>query len=122
MSESQRAAPRVLLLCGDLFFSTQLRSAAQTQGVSVDVELQAPRAVERAASGGYRLIVIDLEFPSLDLPALLGELPAENRPQVLAFGPHVQVARLRNARDAGCDHVVPRSIAVEAVAKLVGGA
>jgi DNA-binding NarL/FixJ family response regulator len=122
MSDPQRAAPRVLLLCGDLFFSTQLRSAAQAQGVSIDVELQAPRAVERAASRGYQLIVVDLEFPNLDLAALLGELPAENRPQVLAFGPHVQTARLRAARDAGCDHVVPRSIAVETVAKLVGNA
>ena len=121
MSESQRTAPRVLLLCGDLFFSTQLRSAAQAQGVSVDVELQAPRAVERAASGGYRLIVVDLEFANLDLPALLSELPVENRPHVLAFGPHVQAQRLKAARDAGCDHVVPRSIAVEAIAKLVGG-
>ena len=120
MSESQRSAPRVLLLCGDLFFSTQLRLAAQAQGVSVDVELQAPRAVERAASGGYQLIVVDLEFGSLDLPELLAELPVENRPAVLAFGPHVQAQRLKAARDAGCDHVVPRSVAVEAIEKLVG--
>ena len=57
--------PRVLLLCGDLFFSTQLRSALQQQGATVDVELQGGRAVERGCSGGYRLIVIDLEFTGL---------------------------------------------------------
>jgi len=111
--------PRVLLLCGDLFFSTQLRSAAQAQGVSVDVELQAARAVERAASGGYRVIVVDLEFTGLDLASLIGGLATDHRPHVVAFGPHVQAARLRAARDAGCDTVVPRSIAVETVSKLV---
>ena len=48
-------------------------------------------------------------------------LPQENRPLVLGFGPHVQVALLKAAREAGCDQVVPRSIAVETVVKLVGG-
>jgi DNA-binding NarL/FixJ family response regulator len=112
---------RVLLICSDLFFSTQLRSAAQSAGAQADVELSAARIGERTATAAYSLIVIDLEMTSLDLAAALAALPAENRPHVLAFGPHVQAQRLKAARDAGCDTVVPRSVAAETLAKIVDG-
>ena len=120
MTDQETPSPRVLLLCSDLFFSTQLKGAAQSAGAAVEVELRLAHALEHASSGDYRLLVVDLEFPGLDIAALVAGLPAENRPTVIAFGPHVQVARLKAARDAGCDEVVPRSIAAETVAKLVG--
>jgi len=112
--------PRVLIVCSDLFFSTQLRSAAQSAGAQPEIELQPSRVSERTASADYRLIVVDLETTGLDIAALLQSLPAESRPHVVAFGPHVQAQRLKAARDAGCDTVVPRSMAAETVATLVG--
>ncbi|MFO1094549.1 MAG: hypothetical protein U0992_14780 [Planctomycetaceae bacterium] len=116
------SVPHVLLVCGDLFFSTQLKSAAEATGAAVDVELSAARIGQRIASGAYALVVIDLEMAGLDVPAVVVGLPTENRPVIVAFGPHVQAQRLKAARDAGCDHVVPRSIAAETVAKFVGSA
>lgn len=113
------AEPRVLLVCSDLFFSTQLRSAAQSAGATVDVELSAARIVEQTATGAYTLVVIDLEIMGLDLAAVIAGLPIDNRPVVVAFGPHVQAQRLKAAREAGCDHVVPRSIAAETLGTLV---
>jgi DNA-binding response OmpR family regulator len=112
-------SPRVLLVCSDLFFSTQLRSAAQSAGAQPDVELQPARVAERIGGGEYRLVVVDLETTGLDIAALIASLPAENRPHVLAFGPHVQAQRLKAARDAGCDTVVPRSIAAQTLVELV---
>jgi hypothetical protein len=38
---------------------------------------------------------------------------------VLAFGRHTEAALLREAREAGCDRVVPRSTLVEELPALV---
>jgi DNA-binding response OmpR family regulator len=99
---------KVLLACGDLFFSTQLRSAAQAAGASVDLELSAERILPRAATGDYTQLVLDVELPHLDMAAVVKSLPAEHRPRVIAFGPHMQTARLAAARAAGCDVVLSR--------------
>ena len=99
---------RVLLACGDLFFSTQLRSAAEAAGARVDLELSAERILPRAATGDYTHLVLDVELPHLNLAAVVESLPAEHRPRVIAFGPHMQTARLEGARVAGCDVVLSR--------------
>ena len=56
-----------------------------------------------------------LGVDALDLPAFLAALkeacPA--MPSVVAFGSHVDAERLRAARAAGCDRVLPRSKFVE---------
>jgi len=99
---------KVLLACGDLFFATQLRSAAESAGASVEMELSADRIVPRAATGDYTHLVVDVELPHLSLPAVMEALPADHRPRVIAFGPHMQTARLEGARAAGCDVVLSR--------------
>jgi CheY-like chemotaxis protein len=98
----------VLLVCGDLFFGTKLRSEIEAAGLPVELEPLPERALAKAPMGTYRSIVIDLESPGLNLAALLGSLPADRRPKVIAFGPHVQKERLESARAAGCDEVLSR--------------
>ena len=113
---------KVLLACGDLFFSTQLRSAAQAAGASVDLELSADRILPLAATGDYTHLLLDVELPHLDMVAIVKSLPAEHRPSVIAFGPHMQTARLEGARTAGCDVVLSRGQASANLAQfLVGG-
>ncbi len=99
---------RVLIICGDLFFLTQLRAEAERAGATVVAEMQTSRGIEQARAGDFRWVIVDLEAAGLDVPALLAQLPQENRPQVVAFGPHVQVQRLEAARKAGCNQVVSR--------------
>ena len=105
MSESSR---RVLIVCSDLFFLTQLRSSAERVGAQVELELQGSQASQRAAAGRYNAVIVDLESPGLDLERLMTSLPENGRTQVIAFGPHVQEQRLSAARAAGCDVVVSR--------------
>lgn len=115
---------RVLLACGDLFFSTQLRSAAEAAAAQVDVELSADRILPRAATGDYTHLVMDVEMPHLDLAAIVRSLPADHRPRVIAFGPHMQTARLDAARAAGCDAVLSRgqiSASLGSVLRFDGG-
>jgi hypothetical protein len=40
-------------------------------------------------------------------------------PRVVAYGPHVDAALLRAARDAGCDPVLPRSKFVEQLSQAL---
>jgi hypothetical protein len=104
---SQSTGP-VLIICGDLFFGTQLMSLVRQAGHEPVQEMSAARGLARI--GGLELagIVVDLETPHLDLPAILAALPAESRPKVIAFGPHVHEGKLEAAREAGCDAVVTR--------------
>lgn len=119
--EPASAQARVVLVCSDLFFAAQLRAAAERQRAAVELELEPSRAAARACERACHLLVIDLETTGLDLAALLAELGGPQRPPVVAFGPHVQTERLRAAREAGCDHVVPRSRAAATVARILGG-
>jgi hypothetical protein len=48
-------------------------------------------------------------MPGLKVEEIIGALPTTDRPVVIAFGAHVQADRLRSAREAGCDEVMPRS-------------
>ena len=88
---------------------------------------------EFTASIGAKLIaqqppaclLLDLHNPGLALEELLASLPRP-RPLVVAYGSHVDAARLKAARDAGCDLVLPRSKFVEelpaALPRWCGGA
>lgn len=100
--------PRVLIVSSDLFFSSQLRSATERAGAAADIVMDAAQAASRAQSDRFDALIIDLEAPGLNLKPLLGSLPIEGRPRVIAFGPHVQEQRLEAARAAGCDQVVSR--------------
>lgn len=61
-------------------------------------------------------VIIDLHHPTLDLhglPEFLARLKSLGQVSVTAYGSHVDVERLKAARSAGCDRVLPRSAFVE---------
>jgi hypothetical protein len=100
---------RGLLLTSNLIFSSKVTGTAQALGFRVDVVGRPEAVPERLSAGGYRCLLVDLGTPGLKIDALLTALPAEGRPRVLAFGPHVEVALFEAARAAGCDEVLPHS-------------
>lgn len=103
------AGPRGLLVCDDLFFGTKVTGTARALGLRVD-EVGTGEALA-AAVGVDRpsLVLIDLSVAG-PVAALTGVLPeGDERPYVVAFGSHVDTDRLREAREVGCDEVLPRS-------------
>jgi CheY-like chemotaxis protein len=98
----------VLLVSGDLFLGSRIRAAAEAQNRSLDVAGSGRVALERLDSASYRLVLVDLETPGLQVGELLAARGDDNRPRMIAYGPHVHEQRLEAARQAGCDQVLTR--------------
>jgi hypothetical protein len=99
---------RVLIVCGDLFFGTQVTSLVRLAGFEPALEMNLARAMGQVQDSDVIGLVLDLETPGLDVAGVIAALPGVNRPRVVAFGPHVHTAKLEAARAAGCDAVLTR--------------
>lgn len=99
---------RVLYVTSDLFFSSRVSSLARDCGVAVDVV--APVMAESRIDSDVSLAILDLTQRSLDVVSLVQAIREKaDAAKIIAYGPHVDEARLAAARDAGCDEVLPRS-------------
>jgi CheY-like chemotaxis protein len=98
----------VLLVSPDLFLGSRIRGVVESQGCSLSVAPTGHAAGDRLDAGNYRLVLIDLQTPGLDVQGLLQRRTARGQPVFVAYGPHVQAPLLRAARAAGCDEVLTR--------------
>ncbi|MBI3863104.1 MAG: response regulator [Planctomycetia bacterium] len=101
--------PLALLISRDLFFTSKVSGAAEALGIKLTVVGDAATAARVAGEGNCRCVFIDLADAGLDVSAYFRHADREKTPPVIAFGSHVATARLQEARDAGCTHVMPRS-------------
>jgi CheY-like chemotaxis protein len=104
-----------LLLCDDLIFASRITGEARALGLTVRPARSVEQLLEMARQEPPSGVLLDLAFPGLDLPALFRRLEevCVSPPRVVAYGSHVDTDRLRAARAAGCDPVLPRSKFVE---------
>lgn len=93
----------VVILSRDLAVISQIDGAAARGGISAKSVSTEDDALAACADGTVTLVLVDLNFPSLDIAALKQRLNAlDPPPGVVAFGPHVHVDRLQAAADVGC--------------------
>ncbi|HVV99011.1 MAG TPA: hypothetical protein VHB77_01655 [Planctomycetaceae bacterium] len=107
MADAEPAAG--LLLSRDLFFTSKIEGTAAALGYRVEVEDNRERALCRMGQEPFRCIFFDLTFPGFAVADVRSVLPAESTTPIVAFGPHVDTARLDEARVAQCAEVLPRS-------------
>lgn len=100
-----------LLLCDDLLFTSKIAATARAHGLTLKTAKTVARFAELAAELKPAGVILELDHSTFDIAALLGSLSA--KPRVTAYGSHVDVERLKAARRAGCDLVLPRSAFVE---------
>jgi|SRR5579884_2972575 len=107
--------PSALLLCDDLMFASRITGEARAQGLTVKPARSLEQLLALARQEAPSCVLLDLGFPGLDLPDLFHQLAqtCPSPPRVVAYGSHVDTERLRAARSAGCDPVLPRSKFVE---------
>jgi CheY-like chemotaxis protein len=104
-----------LLLSDDLIFTSRVVGTARELGCTIRPARSADALEALAREETPTCVIVDLANPSLVLADLLGRLrqACPSSPRVVAYGPHVDAAALRAAREAGCDPVLPRSKFVE---------
>ena len=98
----------ITALVTDLFFQVRIRSTAASSGRQVQFGSSVAGIMEAAESAD--LLVVDLDVDDPDPVQLIRKVKnAHPDLRVIAFGPHVQKERLKNASEAGADEVLPRS-------------
>lgn len=99
-----------LLLSDDLIFTSRIVATARAHGVGVTAVKTADALLAKAKEQPPTGVIVDLHNPTLDVVALRAGLPGV---RLIAYGSHVDAERLKAARQAGCDRVMPRSQFVE---------
>lgn len=111
--------PVVCLLSGDLIFASRVRAAAER----ADWRFELAGNVGSQPRPDVAMVIVDLSTRSGIVPELMNScrtyLPEA---KVIAFGPHVQVGRLKEARQAGIPTVLTRGQFDAALGNLFGGA
>ncbi|NND97289.1 MAG: histidine kinase [Pirellulaceae bacterium] len=99
------ASGSVVFLSGDLMFASRVRGAAERAGWSFALTGKLPES----SAVPIRFVVLDLATMS-KLTEGITEHCAANCPdaKLIAYGPHVQVAKLDAARNAGIPVVMTR--------------
>jgi CheY-like chemotaxis protein len=114
----------VLAVVDDLLFSSKIRSVAAGAGEAVTFVRNAGGVNAACAEHQPRLVLIDLDRDALnpiETITMIRAMPAPV-PRIVAFGAHVNVDRLRAAREAGADQAMARSAFVVALPALLGAA
>jgi AmiR/NasT family two-component response regulator len=99
---------RVLALVPDLLTNVRIESGAQRLGGFVQVVEDPTAFVHELMIERPELAIVDLGLDWVDLDEVVRACARAEVP-LLAFGPHVDTGRLRQARAAGVDFVYPRS-------------
>ena len=99
-----------VILCDDLIFVSKVQGTARAHGIGMIQAKTVEAALATAATIHATGVIVDIHHTGLNwftfMPSLANLL---NRPNVIAFGSHVDVKALKAAREAGCDRVMPRS-------------
>lgn len=99
---------QIVYLTADLLLASRIEQAARQQGVGLSIVRNAESALS-AVGDKTRLLLVDLTLSGLDSAPLVSDVRASHPTvQILAYGPHVQTARLEAARQAGCHQVLTR--------------
>ena len=105
------ATKSVLAVLEDLFFTVKINEAAKRAGLSVTFVKSQRDALDLAA-GHPALIILDLNFTSIDPLELIRKLKADpdlQKISLLGYVSHVQGELKQEAQEAGCDMVLARS-------------
>lgn len=115
---------RVVAAVDDLFFAAKIRGTARQLGVAVDFARTPDKLAELAAAEGVAAVILDLQTASLDPFAAaraLKDADATRPLPLYGFYAHVNTDLQRRAREAGIDHVLPRSVFNQRLLEILGG-
>lgn len=99
--------PLCLVLSDDLLDASRIIGEGRAAGVDT-VQCRDQSTLLAVVDRRPSLVILDLHNPGLEVIAVVAAMKPVGA-RVIGFGSHVDAARLRAARLAGCDEVLPRS-------------
>ncbi|HJZ90813.1 MAG TPA: hypothetical protein VKE40_08050 [Gemmataceae bacterium] len=100
--------PLCLVLSDDLLDASRIAGHGRAADFDV-IQCRDSTALVAALNKGPVLTLLDLHNVGLDIAEVVAALRAGGVKKVIGFGSHVDAARLKAARAAGCDEALPRS-------------
>ena len=94
-----------------MLFTSRITGTARDLGLSMKVARSPEQLKTLAGAQNPRCIIVDLGNPGLSIADLTQHVRKScfPMPRIVAYGSHVDKARLDAARAAGCDEVMARS-------------
>jgi DNA-binding NarL/FixJ family response regulator len=109
---------RVVALMDDIFFQMKVAETAKHLGIEFKVAANTD-ALLGLLEPRPQLVIVDLNAGSQPIDAILKLRAASKDIRVVAFLSHVQRELAEQARNAGCDEVMPRSSFTQNLAEIL---
>jgi CheY-like chemotaxis protein len=98
--------PRILLVEDNEMNRDMLSRRLTRRGYEVDMAVDGLQGVEKALTGGFDLVLMDMSLPGIDgweATRRLREAPATMRVPIIALTAHAMSGDREKALEAGCD-------------------
>jgi DNA-binding NarL/FixJ family response regulator len=112
---------RVVALMDDIFFQMKVAETAKHLGIEFKVASNAD-ALLGLLDPRPQLVIVDLNARNQPVEAIVKLRAAAPDVRVVAFLSHVQRELAEQARNAGCDEVMPRSSFTQNLAEILSPA
>ena len=112
---------RVVALMDDIFFQMKVAETAKHLGIEFKVATNTD-ALLSLLEPRPQLVIVDLNARNQPIDAIVKLRAASKDVHVVAFLSHVQRELAEQARNAGCDEVMPRSSFTQNLAEILSPA
>jgi len=112
---------RVVALMDDIFFQMKVAETAKHLGIEFKVATNTD-ALLGLLEPRPQLVIVDLNARNRPIDAIVKLRAASKDIRVVAFLSHVQRELAEEARNAGCDEVMPRSSFTQNLAEILSPA
>jgi PleD family two-component response regulator len=115
---------RVIAAVSDMIFASKIRGTAEALNVTVSFARSEDSLFDTAKTDVPSLIILDLHSTRPDPFAIAARLKADEQLRdvpIVAFFSHVEVELQRRAKEAGIEHVLPRSAFTMRLPEILSG-
>ena len=115
---------RVIAAVSDMLFASKIRGTAEHLNVTVNFARTEAGLFDAAKADVPSLIILDLHDTRLDPFRLAARLKSDERLRavpLVGFFSHVETELQKRAKEAGVEHVLPRSVFTGRLAEILSG-
>lgn len=115
---------RVIAAVSDMIFASKIRGTAEALNITVNFARSEDALFDTAKTDVPSLVILDLHATRPDPFAVAARLKADEQLRdvpIVAFFSHVETELQRRAKEAGIEHVLPRSAFTMRLPEILSG-